>query len=291
MLGILKAGGAFVPLDPSQPQARLNKICREIQAKLILVSLALSHRPFSPIGILTVDHCSLCSYRPNVSVTTNSENAAYILFTSGSTGRPKGVVVPHTSFASSASYHSRSFLLGPEARVLQFSSLTFDASLCEILSTLLFGGCICIPSENQRMDEITSVMRTLRVNYALLTPSVARLVNPNQVPSLSHLILMGEKPCLADLQQWCQLEGLMIGYGPTECSVCCTVATSWAPQAPTGSIGKPVGCTSWVTSSHDHNRLAPIGAEGELLIKGLILARGYLNNPDKTMAFFIENPG
>lgn len=290
MLGILKAGGAFVPLDPAQPLTRLEAMCSAARARLVLSSHLHSRKHLGPFELLVVDQPSLVALPPYHSVHIEPGSPAYTIFTSGSTGSPKGVVVSHTSFATSAFHHARAMMMGPQVRVLQFSSFSFDASLCEILSTLLFGGCVCVPSEMQKMDDIQLAIRTLKANYALLTPSVSRFLDPALVPSLRHLVLMGEKPSLADMRQWSHLNFLIVGYGPTECSVCCAVANMTVQELPTGNIGKAVGCTSWVADASDYQRLVPIGAEGELLIEGPILARGYLNDPQKTNASFIENP-
>ncbi|KAE8853289.1 hypothetical protein HRS9122_00281 [Pyrenophora teres f. teres] len=160
------------------------------------------------LGVKPEDVVPLCFEKsmwtllPAVEDSTNTlvkpENAAYIIFTSGSTGMPKGVVLGHRAVATSCLGHGRAFGITELSRVLQFASYTFDACIAEIITTLLYGGCICVPSDNDRRNDLATAISTMDVNCALLTPSIARLLEPSSVPSLQMLVLQGEQVSFAD---------------------------------------------------------------------------------------------
>jgi aryl carrier-like protein len=133
------------------------------------------------------------------------------------------------------------------------------------------------------------VINSLSVNWALLTPSVARLLNPSVVPTLKVLVMGGEQVLLSDWEAWTGSVETVNAYGPAECCVCCTVYTD-VQSFKSGAIGKSVASASWVVVSDNHNQLAPLGSIGELLVEGPILARGYLNDAEKTGAAFISDP-
>ncbi|CAA9959381.1 Nonribosomal peptide synthetase 3 [Pyrenophora teres f. maculata] len=294
MLAVLKAGGAFVPLDPDHPASRHEDIFRQTGTKVVVASAQYSARwTSSSYHVVTV--CKAISIQlPAVEDSTNTlvkpENAAYIIFTSGSTGIPKGVVLGHRAVATSCLGHGRAFGITELSRVLQFASYTFDACIAEIITTLLFGGCICVPSESDRRNNLAKAISTMDINWSFLTPSVARLLDPGLVPSLKILVVGGEQVSSTDWDKWQSSVQFINGYGPTECCVFCVGYSSSKGGFRSGIIGKPVASVGWVVDPEDHNRLAPLGSIGELLVEGPILARGYLNDVDKTAAAFIDNP-
>ncbi|KAJ5171636.1 hypothetical protein N7492_004229 [Penicillium capsulatum] len=159
-------------------------------------------------------------------------------------------------------------------RVLLFEAF-FDASIIEMITTLLTGGCICVPSDTARRDNIAEVANELRISVAQLTPSTARLLQPKDIPSLETLS---------------ESVALVNGYGPSECSATSTVHPELHSISQAGNIGWASGCVCWVVDWADHKRLVPIGVVGELLIEGPIVGRGYLNDPDRTTSVFIPPP-
>lgn len=175
------------------------------------------------------------------------------------------------------------------SRVLQFSSYTFDVSLIEILTTLMIGGTVCVPSEFDRMNNLAAVMEQMEVNIALLTPTLAQLVKPSDVPHLRTLVLGGEAMSKSLVSTWTGKVNLVNSYGPSECSVVATVNTEMTVASSPANIGTPLD-RCWVVDPRNHHRLAPIGSVGELLVEGPTLARGYLNNETKTAESFIKNP-
>ncbi|KAK3291647.1 non-ribosomal peptide synthetase [Chaetomium fimeti] len=305
MLGIMKAGAAFVPLDAKHPIDRLVSIVKRVQAPLVICSeqhenigldiggnLTMPYLLVGSRSISTIQASSRSSLPP-VSRRSPSD-LAYCLFTSGSTGEPKGVLIQHEALCSGATMHGRAFNYTAQARTLQFASYGFDASITEILTTLVMGGCVCVPSEEQRMDKdkLMDYINAQNVNHALLTPSVLALMDPARVPSITTLLLGGEAAGYQLIDKWrAPTRRVLIAYGPTECTVICAGhdVTDPATLRPgKSSIGNSVGSVAWIGDARDHNKLVPIGAIGELLVEGPILARGYLDDEAKTKAAFVK---
>ncbi|KAI1756763.1 hypothetical protein F4782DRAFT_280290 [Xylaria castorea] len=297
VLGVLKAGGAFVPLDANQP-ARFQPIVEQTGARLVLTSATLKKAVSQIKGCsaLVIDEKLVQQFPAGQSPGTRQQrdkaNAAYIIFTSGSTGVPKGVVVEHRAWCFSAAAQIDACGLDENLRMLQFSSYGFDASVGDVLTTLMVGGCICIPSESERLNDIEGVISRVNANTMFMTPSLSRILKPENIPSIRTLILGGEPTPECEIRRWRDRLRLILIYGPTECSmetsvVVCFSADSIRPN----DIGLPNnGCKYWVVSTTNHNVLVPPGAIGELLIEGMILARGYLHDSARTAAAFIENP-
>lgn len=294
MLAVLKAGGAFVPLDPSHPKHRLQGILQTTRADIILAS-RMHTGVLSDCcqRVVTVSSSLLRTLETGsalVKVHSGPADAAFILFTSGSTGKPKGIVQEHASVCTSSLAHGKTLGLDPKARVLQFAAYTFDVSMMDIFTTLVHGGCVCVPSDHEKMNDTVNVMNRMEVNWVLFTPSFANLVKPEDVPCLKTLVLGGEAMTQENLTRWADQVQLFNCYGPAECAAT-TINGPMSVDGPARRIGRAFGAgVGWVTDATDHRKLVPIGAVGELLVEGPTLARGYLNSPDKTAAAFIEDP-
>ncbi|KAA8642651.1 Nonribosomal peptide synthetases (NRPS) [Aspergillus tanneri] len=295
MLAVLKAGGAFVPLDPAHPPARLYEIVNQVNAPVVLTT-SKYHNLFteSAVRVIIVDAAFIQQQDAHLediqSITVTPENLAYLIFTSGSTGKPKGTMIQHQSFCSGGMHQGEAAQMGPHSRIFQFASYSFDVSILEILTGLIFGACICIPNEQLGRADIVQSMNDFRVNWAFLTPSVLKVLSLEQLPLLKTLVLGGESMSEADMRTWAGKVQLMNGYGPSECSVAATANTRLSPDSSPRNIGRAIGGLCWVTDPRNHNVLLPVGAVGELLIQGPIVARGYMNDPDKTAAVFIQSP-
>ncbi|KAF2119371.1 hypothetical protein BDV96DRAFT_486547 [Lophiotrema nucula] len=290
MLAVMKAGAAFVPLDFEAPILRLREIVGDVNAKLILCASQYEQLCQSiPCKTLVVDR-NATERQPGRLYTlpyVQSDTPAYVIFTSGSTGKPKGAVINHCSFVSSSNAFAPVMGISSSTRALQFASYTFDACLIEIISTLMLGGTVCVPDQASRTNDLPGVINTFGINWATLTPSVVRTMQPAQVPQLKALILVGEAMSQQDLLTWADRVMLGNGYGPTECSAIATV-NIMKPTTKPNNLGKATTARGWVVSRDNHDVLAPLGAVGELLLEGGGVGAGYLNNPEKTSAAFID---
>ena len=199
------------------------------------------------------------------------------------------MVIEHQAACSSVSSHGPRLGFGLQTRTYQFASYTFDACIAEIFTTLAFGGCICIPSDRERMSDIEESINRMEANWLFATPSVLRLLQPTHVPTLQTLAVGGEKVGLDNVAAWAGKVCMNMVYGPTECTVFCSTSPT-AQSTQLELIGTSVGCLLWVVEPGDSDRLAPLGTVGDLLVQGPILAREYMNDPIKSRSSFIGPP-
>ncbi|KAI0595736.1 peptide synthetase [Biscogniauxia sp. FL1348] len=297
VLAVMKAGATFALMDPSQPEGRLRTIVEQTGASAIVTSKMqedLGAR-IAPNGTrITLCQENLATFNTSAELQpVPPETDLYIQFTSGSTGKPKGVVITHANYSSGAV--PRAELVGYQAhsRVLDFASYAFDVCIDCMLCTLSTGGCLCIPSDADRVNDLSGAIRAMRVNMAHMTPSVARVLDADIIPALEVLGLGGEAISAGDAAAWGKSTKVVNAYGPSECTVGCAVNPDVGAESATKphvTIGRGVGGTTWIVDAADHDRLVPIGAVGELLIEGPIVGPGYLGDPEKTAAAFINDP-
>lgn len=294
MLSVLFTGAAFVPIDPALPKARRELLINSIAPRMVITSskyeklfkssaiicdrLAIETLPdLKKIGITSFE-------------TVAVEDPAYILFTSGSTGVPKGVVISHRAICSSIFAHGNAMHFSPNTRALQFCSYTFDVMIAEIFTTLCFGGTVCVPSPDGHLNDLAGEINTLRINWAFLTPTVARILDPASISTLETLVLGGEEVRTNDIAQWIQTPiRLMNGFGPTETSVFCVTREINSSKS-AKVIGEPIGCWTFIVDPKNHNRLLPLGVQGELLVCGPVVGTGYLRNAEATKKAFVTQP-
>ncbi|KAH7406364.1 putative nonribosomal peptide synthase [Phaeosphaeria sp. MPI-PUGE-AT-0046c] len=293
ILAIIKAGSAFAPLSPANPRKRLEDIAREASISVVLCSqIQKDLLPDPPWQTIVVTNDTVSSFLPAAKSqceTMTPDSLLYVLSTSGTTGTPKVFAVQHKSFATGALARAPLIARGSGSRVLQFAPYIFDPSVEDILTTLMFGGCICVPSEEEILGDISAFMKTARVNFANITPSVAHTLRQDELPELRILLLSGEAPDQALIDKWNNRVQLMNGYGPSECSIKCSINCHLSRTNPR-NIGHSVGTSLWVVKPANHNYLTPLGAVGELVIESPNLARGYLNRTMATEEKFITSP-
>ncbi|KAJ2968886.1 hypothetical protein NQ176_g8956 [Zarea fungicola] len=291
MLGVIKAGGAYVLLDPSYPTKRMESICQDVDATILVASPQTVDKVQTLVeNIVVVDDSSpIWSGSHDWSRQGTSQDALYAAFTSGSTGKPKGIVVEHGAFCTRALANGALLELNKYSRVLQFASYAFDVSHRDILFTLIHMGTICIPSDTDRVNNLELFINRHQVNWASLTPSVAGLLDPKAVPTLETLVLAGEAMSPAHLSTWADKVQLMNAYGPSECIAISCIN----PRLTTGSdrtnIGRGAGSAIWIVDAEDTNCLVPIGAIGELVIETAAVSRGYLKDQEKTESSFPDH--
>lgn len=294
-LAILKAGGVVVSVNPKHPAQRIQGIIDVTAARVILTSQPANCYVGLTPHVLTIDKNilnELPQARGPACEIVRATNSAFIIFTSGSTGTPKGVILEHGAVVTSLLTHGPLWS-GPNTRMLQFGAYTFDVSITEIFATLILGGCVCVISEEDRMGNLATSMEALGVNVAYLTPTVASLIRPLEVPTLDKLIFIGEplKPEVAI--DWVESHTeIYNGYGPTECSILSTVSRRITDPNQALNIGTSLpNVNAWVVDPSDYHLLSPLGSVGELLLEGPLLARGYLGDDEKTAKAFVSDPG
>ncbi|KAJ2979685.1 hypothetical protein NQ176_g3099 [Zarea fungicola] len=302
ILAVLKAGGAFVLLDPSLPEQRLEAIVQQLKAKIIICSesnYSLSSRLVTsgvPV-VLVGSHSIAASEATDGPDSPDSpgqqarpSSACYIVFTSGSTGTPKGVVITHENAASALHHHVQRLELTSETRMFDFASYSTDVSISNLFLTWAAGGCLCIPKESDRNNNPEQCIIDLRANAIDVTPSLARLLSPASIPQVTLIIFGGEALQVGDVERWWGRARVIHEYGSSECTQNSTMNCNAASPEEAVRIGTGAGLVTWVVDADNHNVLLPPGSVGELLLEGPLVGSGYMNDPDKTAAVFIDAP-
>ncbi|MCG1043303.1 amino acid adenylation domain-containing protein, partial [Mycetohabitans sp. B8] len=288
---------AYVPLDPAYPGERLAHILQDAAPEIVLADA---------VGCATLGDAALASrtvLNPNTVPEQRDTNPsvpeltahhlAYVIYTSGSTGTPKGVMVEHRGVMNLVHAQIARFDVRATSRVLQFASLSFDASISEILMAFGSGATLYLPPETIRWDqrELWTYLASHAITHVTLPPALFQ--QGEALPTLSTpltLILAGEAPDPALVQYLSQHYTVFNAYGPTEATVCATV---WRGGREMNSkvvpIGRPIANTR-IYLLDAHRQLVPLGAVGELYIGGAGVARGYLNRPELTAECFVRDP-
>ncbi|MBR7831952.1 amino acid adenylation domain-containing protein [Actinospica durhamensis] len=301
VLGVAKAGAAYLPVDPGYPVDRIGFMLADAAPGVLITDRATSARLPEVAGVTVV-----VLDEPQVAEAVAGESAgpvtdrdriapllpahpAYVIYTSGSTGRPKGVVVDHRGLESLAGYMVRTFGIGPESRVAQVASLSFDAAVMELLMALTSGAALVLPEPGQLSGEVLAeALNELRASHALVGPSVLAGAVPEQLPALECLLVGGEACPGEVVAEWSVGRRMFNAYGPTEATVCVTVS---GPLS--GNGGPPIGEPIWNTRAYVLNEfleVVPPGVSGELYLAGPGLARGYLRQPGLTAQRFVACP-
>ena len=302
LLAVLKAGAAYVPLDPSFPSDRLAYMVEDSGVAWVLTRDALAARTPSRPGVrlLSFDTDDV-SGEPgdNPVVPLHGDHLAYVLYTSGSTGRPKGVAMRHEAVARLIAWQLA--CIPGSRRTLLYASPCFDVAFQEMLSGLASGGCLVQSTEAQRLDmvELEALMREQSVERVFLTFSVlqhlaeASLAQGTRLPALKEIVTAGEQLKLTPaLIAWLQREPqcrLLNQYGPTETHVVSEFVVELADGEGLPPIGRPASSARLLVLDGSL-RKAPLGAIGELYVGAEVLARGYLNRSDMTAQRFVADP-
>ncbi|KAI2791394.1 hypothetical protein POX_c04252 [Penicillium oxalicum] len=297
ILAVHKAGGACVGLCASHPDSYIKSILEQTGATRILASSEQARR-LKSLGYTSWAVPAICEEpvepvngdtQSQVTIASDAHELAYVIFTSGSTGKPKGVLLTHEAISTSAYYHGLAVNVQPTSRILQFSSYAFDMSVIETWYALARGGCLCIPSENQRLWHLPAFIAEHRANWAFFTPTLLRGYQPTDLCSLDTIVLGGENVTQDLVRRWDSHVRLFDLWGPAEsagAAGCEIVRNQWI----SGTFGRGAGCTLWIVQPADVDQLAPIGSVGEVVIEGHIVAMGYLNDPIRTAQAFIPPP-
>lgn len=293
ILAVFKAGGVYVPIDPAHPRNRIEEIVRTVGVEVALASLNGTEVLQSLVSCtITVNDCSVmpwCGINPP----SNSlpSTIAYLLFTSGSTRKPKGLLMSHLAICTSIIHHGAAFAAGPHWRALQFAAHTFDLSIGEFFTTLAHGGCICVPSEHDRLNDLAGAIRSLRANTLMVVPTVANLLFPKHVPTLKTIVLAGEPITKETVLRWADSVDLTCAYGPSETAVWCSGNLRVSADAHPGNIGRSIGATMWIVNPDNFHQLSAVGCVSEIVISGGLLGGGYFADQATTDAAYVPAPG
>jgi amino acid adenylation domain-containing protein len=293
ILGILKAGGAFVPLDPNYPAERLRFMLEDSAPRLLLTQPHLRDTLPGKIPQLVLDPdweaiAAERADRPRGSPALDS--LAYTIYTSGSTGRPKGVLIEHRGLSHIADFERDHLDGGPGTRVAQLASLSFDATMLEMIWSLALGGTLVMAPREQMLPGpgLHQLLSERSVSHAFMTPSAVAALPTRPLPELRTLAIGGEV-CSAELvARWSAGRHLVNLYGPTECSILTSFFDCAEPDGPP-PIGRAFAGRTMRVLDDGLNPL-PAGAVGELHVSGPGLARGYLNRTDLTAQMFVADP-
>jgi amino acid adenylation domain-containing protein/non-ribosomal peptide synthase protein (TIGR01720 family) len=299
LLAVLKAGGAYIPLDPSYPPERLRFMVEDSNLAVLLTQAKLldlvSNFPVNTICLDDEEY--IIAQNPSINpVNLNTlEHLAYVIYTSGSTGTPKGVMIPHRALCNHMLWMQTELPLNSSDKVLQKTPFSFDASVWEFYAPLLVGGTLVLakPDGHQDPGYLTELIIKENITILQLVPSLLRvLLDTFALPQCQSLrrVFCGGEILPWELQQrfyrqfeHCELYNL---YGPTEAAIDTTYWLCPRQGEPINSIGKPISNVQVYILDADLQPV-PIGIPGEIYIGGAGLARGYLNRPELTAEKFI----
>ncbi|MGW7303904.1 amino acid adenylation domain-containing protein [Streptomyces sp. NPDC054829] len=295
VLAVLKAGGAYLPVDTEYPVERIAYMLDDARPVLTL-SLSGVFRdglddacPWLDLD----DTATLAALADlparDLGTSLHPANPAYVIYTSGSTGRPKAVTVPHHGIASMVASHLSRLGVGEGTRVLQFVSMSFDVAVSDLCIALTTGAALVVPQTGRLAgDELSRFIREHGVTHATLPAAVLESLPRETLPQLRSVVCGGDSLAAETADFWADRLLLINAYGPTETTVAATLGEV-SPRSGAPSIGRPVANTS-VFVLDEGLRPVPVGAAGELYIAGKGVARGYLNRPGLSAERFVACP-
>ncbi|WP_353929456.1 amino acid adenylation domain-containing protein [Okeanomitos corallinicola TIOX110] len=293
VLGILKAGAAYVPIDPNYPQERINFMLADSGISVLLTqSFLLDKLPLldNSIEVFCLDDSSRKDAKTQRETRKNQvklNNLAYVIYTSGSTGKPKGVMIEHQAIVNLALAWTETFKIQNHSRLLQFGSFSFDLSIGEISTALVSGACLYLGTKETLLPghSLVEFLTTHKITHSFLSPSALSVLPKVSFPDLKCITVGGEVCSNELVSKWGTEQSLYNCYGPTESTVIAALYLC-QPNDKKPAIGKPISNTH-IYILDANNQLLPPGIPGELCIAGAGLARGYLNRPEITAEKFI----
>ncbi|MEU8953445.1 amino acid adenylation domain-containing protein [Streptomyces sp. NPDC048518] len=303
VLGVLKTGAAFLPLDSAYPVERLAFMVSDASPALLLLHSSTAHLA-EALGTESVllDDPSLrrtFSDLPGHDLTDAELTGAfdpglpaYLIYTSGSTGRPKGVVVPHRGVVNITGAMLDRLGSGPGSRTLQFASASFDASVGEMTQSVLVGGTLVVAASDRLAPgpDLARLIDEADINDLVLAPSVLEVMSPDDLPSGVTITIVGEASSPDVVRRWSPVCRLINGYGPTEATISTAMSLPLSPaDAEAPPIGTPLRNVR-VRVLDERLRLVPVGAVGELYVAGAGVTQGYRGRDELTAERFVRDP-
>ncbi|WP_405176987.1 amino acid adenylation domain-containing protein [Nocardia sp. NBC_01377] len=296
LLAVLKAGGAYVPIDPEYPADRITRLLDDAAPAILIAEPETLVEVPIPVGTRNLSFDAVRDVEPRAVTdlirALLPDHPAYVIYTSGSTGRPKGVVVTHRGVPNLAADHIARLAIGPNSRLLQFASPSFDASVADMWPAWLAGAALVLATKENLTPgaPLARLVTETGVTHATLTPAVLPvLAADGGLPPGLTLIIAGDVCTEETARLWSRDRLMLNVYGPTEATV-----ASLASAPLTGSAGvPPIGHPLWNTRAYVLDaalRPVPPGVTGELYLSGVQLARGYLDRPGATAERFVAHP-
>ncbi len=288
LLGVFRAGAAYLPLDTAHPAERLAYMIDRSGCTLVLADKS-AHPELPDVAVPTLGLDELDGNAPMPAFPRPAQSA-YVIYTSGSTGRPKGVAVTHGGLADLAATHADRLGVAQGSRVLQFASPGFDASVWELCMALLSGATLVLADDADLGPgrPLAETLTTRRITHVTLPPPVLATLPAQAMPDVEYLVVAGDATTPNLVEAWAGDRKMINAYGPTETTVCATMSDPLVADGRMPTIGRAI------TGARVHVldaalRPVPPDTVGELYVSGLLLARGYLGNPGETAARFVPD--
>lgn len=293
ILGILKAGGACVPIGENEDLADRAAICSRVKAKLVLVSSAEYPKSVG-VGpdIYTVNHDAIEPMTTGAPLDTSCQtDTAFILCARNTETESRAFMLQHGSLAVSLVIQAQNLGWQQGCRMLHRTSYASSWSIFEVLGMLLSGGCVSVHSKPGDEMNLSRAIEDSESNWTILSSSELCTVSPSSTPSLENVLCIGERPIPTKVStMWTRAVRLFRGWGTSETSFISTVLEVPPSSPDTTCVGLPAGCSVWIVNSQNIHDLAPIGSIGELLVAGPGVAKGYFADEAKTAASFVAAP-
>jgi amino acid adenylation domain-containing protein/thioester reductase-like protein len=302
ILAVLKAGGIYLPLDPSYPTERLAFMLADAQAPVLITTAAVSlhttlatnddQRAEQPPQVVVLEpEWPLIAQQPehNLDLPIDPDQTGYMIYTSGSTGRPKGALLAHRGLCSLVVAHQQLLEVQPNDRILQFASCSFDASIWEWVMALGNGATLCLTSQDviNSTTDLHALLRAERISIVTLPPSLLRVLPHTDLDDLRILITAGEACTPELITRWAAGRRFINAYGPTETTICASWYECTPHERTTPPIGRPLPNMQLYVLDQ-HQQPVPNGVIGELYVGGFALAQGYWNRPELTAERFVR---
>ena len=295
LMAILKIGCVYIPIDPEYHVSRIGYILEETSAKVAFIEPEISESINEQYDTKIQHICDILKERDNfnmadLDVEIKANDLAYIIFTSGTTGKPKGVMIEHIGICNMVRGLNKGWGVTDTSKVLQFASLSFDASIAEIFITFLSGAELVLKLKEDTLPggALERTLKSEQITDVILTPSVLALADETGLTDLRSVLSAGESCNSAIIKKWSSGRRFINAYGPTETTVCASYKICDYADAENVTIGKAIEGTKLYILDDDMNPV-PLGMAGELCITSVGNARGYFNEPKLTNEKFVDN--